>query len=73
MSELTPKQKEILNYIKVTIEERGTAPTIREIGKALGLKSTATVHNHIKRLELKGDICRDPQQSNSIVIVNKEE
>lgn len=52
-------QLKILNYIETIIETRGYAPSVREIGEAVGLKSTSTVHGHLTRLEKKGLLHRD--------------
>lgn len=59
MAGLSPKQQEIFDYIEATIGERGTAPTVREIAAAMGLKSVATVHRHLQKMEEKGVIRRD--------------
>lgn len=55
---LTQKQQQVLNTINDYINEHGFPPTVREIGKAMGLKSTSTVHSHLKILERKGYIKR---------------
>jgi len=52
-------QERILAYIQDVIERRGYAPSVREIGEAVGLKSTSTVHGHLTRLEKKGLLHRD--------------
>lgn len=52
-------QAKILAYIQSEIRERGYAPSVREIGEAVGLKSTSTVHGHLMRLEKKGLLHRD--------------
>jgi len=52
-------QGKILAYIQQVIELRGYAPSVREIGEAVGLKSTSTVHGHLTRLEKKGLLHRD--------------
>lgn len=52
-------QNRILSYIHETIEMRGYPPSVREIGEAVGLKSTSTVHGHLIRLEKKGLLRRD--------------
>ncbi|MGC9319261.1 MAG: transcriptional repressor LexA [Armatimonadota bacterium] len=57
--ELTPRRRQILDFIARTIEERGYPPTVREIGAAIGLKSTSSVHYHLRVLEDKGYISRD--------------
>lgn len=52
-------QERILYYIQSTIEKQGYPPSVREIGEAVGLKSTSTVHGHLMRLEKKGLLHRD--------------
>ena len=52
-------QEMILAYIQSEIQSRGYAPSVREIGEAVGLKSTSTVHGHLTRLEKKGLLHRD--------------
>ena len=52
-------QEKILAYIQTVIREQGYAPSVREIGEAVGLKSTSTVHGHLTRLEKKGLLRRD--------------
>ena len=52
-------QARILAYIESEIKTRGYAPSVREIGEAVGLKSTSTVHGHLTRLEKKGFLHRD--------------
>ena len=52
-------QERILAYIQEEIQVRGYAPSVREIGEAVGLKSTSTVHGHLTRLEKKGLLHRD--------------
>ena len=52
-------QEKVLSYIQSMIETRGYAPSVREIGEAVGLSSTSTVHGHLKRLEKKGLLRRD--------------
>ncbi|MCI6375066.1 MAG: transcriptional repressor LexA [Clostridiales bacterium] len=62
MAERKPRgdmQEKILAYIQSEIRERGYAPSVREIGEAVGLKSTSTVHGHLMRLEKKGLLHRD--------------
>jgi len=52
-------QEKILSYIQSSIETQGYAPSVREIGEAVGLSSTSTVHGHLRRLEKKGLLHRD--------------
>jgi repressor LexA len=60
MDELTARQKRILEYIKRTIQERGYPPTVREIGEAVGLTSSSSVHAQLANLERLGLMRRDP-------------
>ena len=70
---LTPKQKEILNYIKNVFRDRGYPPSVREICSAVNLKSTSTVHSHLNTLEKKGFIKRDPTKPRAIEILDERE
>lgn len=58
MEDLTKKDREILDFIKGFMLEHGTTPTIREIGQAVHLYSTSTVHKHFQRLVDKGYIAQ---------------
>lgn len=62
----SPRQLEVLKYIHEKVEERGYPPTVREIGLAVNLSSTSTVHGHLSRLEKKGLILRDPTKPRAI-------
>ena len=63
---LTKRQKAVLDSIERCIEKKGYGPTVREICSDLGLCSPSTVHVHLKTLEQKGYIVRDPLKSRSI-------
>ena len=69
---LTKKQQAVLDCIKQCINERGYAPTVRDICHALNLSSPSTVHVHLKSLEEKGYIKRDALKSRSITVVDDE-
>lgn len=69
-SGLTKRQTEILEYIKSEVRSRGYPPSVREIGLAVGLNSSATVHSHLARLEAKGYIRRDPTKPRAIEITD---
>lgn len=69
---ITKKQKAVLDFIEKTIDETGIAPTVRDICEGLGLSSPSTVHVHLKTLEDKGLIHRDPLKSRCITIVGHE-
>lgn len=60
MSHLSDKQREIFDYIRSYIDEKGVSPSVREIGQAVGLRSTSTVQYHLTALENAGCIERDP-------------
>ena len=70
--EVTKRQKEILEFLKKYISEKGFPPTVREIGSAVGLSSTASVYFQLKALEDKGYIKRDPAKNRCIEIVSDE-
>ena len=65
-AKLTKKQQAVMDSITRCIEEKGYGPTVREICTDLGLSSPSTVHVHLKTLEQKGFIVRDPLKSRSI-------
>lgn len=67
---ITPKQQEILQYIKETILKKGYPPAVREICEAVHLKSTSSVHSHLETLEEKGYIRRDPTKPRTIEIID---
>jgi repressor LexA len=64
---LTDRQLEVLRFIAREIEERGYPPTIREIGEALHIASTNGVNDHLKALEKKGFLTRDPVKSRALI------
>ncbi len=66
---LTKRQREILTYLMESKQERGYPPSVREIGAALGLTSSSTVHSHLAALEKKGFIHRDPSKPRAIEIL----
>lgn len=66
--DLTDRQKSILDYIVSTVETRGYPPAVREIGEAIGLHSPSTVHAHLRALEEKGYLRRDPTKPRAIEI-----
>lgn len=67
---ITKKQSEILEYIKSQILEKGYPPAVREICKAVNLKSTSSVHSHLETLEKNGYIRRDPTKPRAIEIID---
>lgn len=68
MKELTKKQNEVFEYIKNVISERGVAPSVREIGQAVGLRSTSSVQYNLNALEELGYIKRDSNLKRTIRI-----
>ena len=66
---LTKKQREILEFIRDRIREQGYPPTVREIGEALGLSSSSTVHSHIAALEAKGYLKRNGSSARALTVV----
>ena len=69
MQPLTRRQREILDYLKEFIDERGYAPSLEEIGRRFGLSSLATVHKHLMNLQEKGFIRRAWNRSRSLELV----
>lgn len=67
---ISPKQKEILEYIKDQILQRGFPPAVRDICEAVHLKSTSSVHSHLETLEKNGYIRRDPTKPRAIEILD---
>jgi repressor LexA len=67
---ITPKQQEILDYIKAQILNKGYPPAVREICEEVHLKSTSSVHSHLETLEKNGYIRRDPTKPRAIEIVD---
>lgn len=68
MAESKDKQTEIYEFLKTYTESKGYPPSVREICEAVSLKSTSTVHGHLKRLEKKGLIKRDPSKPRALEI-----
>ena len=72
MNSLNAKQKMMFNFIKDTIDERGIAPSVREIGAAVGLKSTSSVQYNLNALENAGYIVRDANLKRTIRISSQD-
>lgn len=72
-SKLTPREEQILAMIKNALRTKGYPPSVREIGKAVGLNSTSTVHSYLKRLEKKGVLHRDPSKPRALEILSAKE
>ncbi|OBA07735.1 repressor LexA, partial [Bacillus subtilis] len=72
MTKLSKRQLDILRFIKAEVKSKGYPPSVREIGEAVGLASSSTVHGHLARLETKGLIRRDPTKPRAIEILDEE-
>jgi len=66
------RETEIIRYIKHSIQSRGYPPSVREIGEAVGLKSSSTVHNYLCRLEEKGLLRRDPTKPRAMEVLDDD-
>lgn len=66
--QLTPRQRQILNFIDEQMQERGYPPSVREIGEAVGLTSPSTVHSHLASLQRLGYLKRDPTKPRAIEV-----
>lgn len=69
LKEMREKQRQIYEFLKSHTEEKGYPPSVREICEAVNLSSTSTVHGHLKRLEKRGLIKRDPTKPRALEIV----
>lgn len=69
---ISNKQREILEFLKSRIINRGYPPSVREICEAVNLKSTSSVHSHLETLERNGYIRRDPSKPRAIEIIDDE-
>jgi|TARA_B110000914_G_C15514546_1_gene472663 repressor LexA len=63
---ISDRQKAILEFLETTMRDRGYPPSVREIGKAVGLKSSSTVHSHLNQLEEAGYIRKDATKPRAI-------
>ncbi|MGN7476682.1 transcriptional repressor LexA [Solibacillus silvestris] len=70
---ISKRQQAILTFIKEEVRTKGYPPSVREIGEAVGLASSSTVHGHLARLESKGLIRRDPTKPRAIEILDQED
>nr|WP_263327836.1 transcriptional repressor LexA [Neobacillus sp. Marseille-Q6967] len=73
MTKISKRQQDILDFIKGEVKKKGYPPSVREIGEAVGLASSSTVHGHLARLESKGLIRRDPTKPRAIEILEMDE
>lgn len=72
MPALSIRQRQVLDFIRTTVAERGYPPSVREIGQALGLSSPSTVHSHLSALVRAGLIRKDPSKPRAIEILAPE-
>ncbi len=70
--DLSERQGKILDYIRHVTKVRNYPPSVREIGEAVGLSSSSTVHNHLNQLERKGLIHRDASKSRTVQLVQDQ-
>lgn len=70
MRPLTPRQQATLGFVSEFARSRGFAPSLREIGQAVGLANISAVRGHVAALEKKGCLKKEPDQSRSIRVVN---
>lgn len=68
--ELTRRQQEILDFVRAEVHRRGYPPSVREIGEAVGLSSSSTVHSHLAALEAKGFVRRDPSKPRALEVLD---
>ena len=68
MAELTDRRRQILEFIDSQLRERGFPPSVREIGEAVGLTSSSTVHAHLNALQDAGYLRRDPTKPRAIEV-----
>jgi repressor LexA len=66
---LTKRQQEIFDYVKQYVRDHGYPPTVRDIGQAIGLASSSTVHAHLANLEKLGLLRRDPTKPRAIEVL----
>jgi repressor LexA len=69
LKDLSKRQREIFDYIRRYLSRHGYPPTVREIGKAVGLHSSSTVHAHLAKLESLGLLKRDPSKPRAIEVM----
>ena len=72
MSDITARQQHIMDFIAETVRERGYPPTVREIGEAVGLTSSSSVHAQLANLERKGLLHKDPTKPRAMSLSTEE-
>ena len=68
MTDLTDRQRQVLEFIDAELRRRGYPPSVREIGEAVGLSSSSTVHAHLAALQEKGFLTRDPTKPRALEV-----
>ncbi|MGZ8642027.1 MAG: transcriptional repressor LexA [Actinomycetota bacterium] len=68
LAALTGRQRQVLEFVDTEVRRRGYPPSVREIGEAIGLSSSSTVHAHLAALESKGYLRRDPTKPRAIEV-----
>jgi repressor LexA len=71
VSDMTSRQRRILEFIARTVQERGYPPTVREIGEAVGLASSSSVHAQLANLERKGLLHKDPTKPRAVTLAEE--
>ena len=71
VSDITARQQRILEFIERTVRERGYPPTVREIGEAVGLTSSSSVHAQLANLERKGLLRKDPTKPRAMTLAEE--
>ena len=66
--DLTARQRRILAFIETTVRDRGYPPTVREIGEAVGLTSSSSVHSQLENLQKKGLLHKDPTKPRALIL-----
>jgi repressor LexA len=69
VKDLSKRQREIFDFISRYLKQHGYPPTVREIGKAVGLHSSSTVHAHLSKLESLGVVKRDPSKPRALEVM----
>lgn len=69
---LTQRQRAILSFIEDQTAQQGYPPSVREIGEAVGLSSSSTVHSHLRSLEKKGYLRRDPSKPRALAVIGRQ-
>lgn len=69
---ITERQRQVLDFIKSEVRRQGFPPTVRDIGQAVGLSSSSTVHAHLAALEARGLIRRDPSKPRALEVLERD-